>query len=198
MQNIRIKELDFVELTKELPQIPKGTRGTVVFVYPGGDEVEVEFVDKEGNTISVENVRVEFLKKVRRERKSKNSIKSKVNEVIESLSNDPQLRVKNPEQIEQYLVKHSRIIDVVLKAINSAKKHFPEAQLVFDLYRDPEIRDQYLVLYVRLRKYDKEDFLTRINKAEAEFLDDLVGKKGWIQLTTDFQEPEGGQKINNS
>jgi hypothetical protein len=64
-KNGKIKELDVVELTKELPQMPQGTQGTVVFVYPGGAEVEVEFVDQEGNTRSVEKVSVEFLRKVK-------------------------------------------------------------------------------------------------------------------------------------
>jgi hypothetical protein len=67
---MNLKELDVVELVKELPQIPEGTQGTVVLVYPGGGEVEVEFFDQEGNTIGVERVSVELLRKVRRMKKS--------------------------------------------------------------------------------------------------------------------------------
>jgi hypothetical protein len=68
---MKLKELDVVELTKELATVPKGTRGTVVLVYPGGRRVEVEFVDQAGETIGVESVPTDFLKKVPREAKKK-------------------------------------------------------------------------------------------------------------------------------
>jgi len=66
-----LKELDIVKLTRELATIPKGTQGTVVLVYPGGKQVEVEFVDQAGETIGVESVPARFLKKVPRETKKK-------------------------------------------------------------------------------------------------------------------------------
>ncbi len=61
---MKLKELDVVELTRELANVPKGTQGTVVLVYPGGRQVEVEFFDQEGNTLGVERVPVHLLKKV--------------------------------------------------------------------------------------------------------------------------------------
>lgn len=187
---MKLKELDVVELIRELPEIPNGTQGTVVLVYPGGGEVEVEFFDQEGNTIGVERVSVELLRKVRRMKKNnKHSKKAKINELIESLVQDPQVRVKNPDEVKKYLMKFSDIIDLVPKVVEISKKHFPESQLVLALYLDPEIDDQYLVLYVRLNEY-KEDFVERVDEAEAEFLNDLVDKKGNIFLTTDFRKPE--------
>ena len=205
---MKLKELDVVELTKKLPQIPGGTQGTVVFVYSGGDKVEVEFVDKEGNTLGVERVSVEFLRKIKEKRKmkknSKSFVRAKVNELIEHLTQEPQVRIKNTDQVKKYLMKFSDILDLVPKVVHIAKKHFPEAQLVLTLYEDPEIDDQYLVVYVRMKKYDelfmekvreardeyREDLITRIDRAEAEFLGDLVDKKGYIFMTTDFQKPE--------
>jgi hypothetical protein len=68
---MKLKELDVVELTRELTTIPKGTQGTVVLVYPGGKQVEVEFVDQAGETLGVESVPARFLKKVPRENKKK-------------------------------------------------------------------------------------------------------------------------------
>jgi hypothetical protein len=68
---MKLKELEVVELTRELTTIPKGTQGTVVLVYPGGKQVEVEFVDQAGETIGVESVPARFLKKVPRENKKK-------------------------------------------------------------------------------------------------------------------------------
>jgi len=68
---MRLKELDVVELTRELDTVPKGTQGTVVLVYPGGKQVEVEFVDQAGKTIGIESVPTHFLRKMPRETKRK-------------------------------------------------------------------------------------------------------------------------------
>jgi len=99
------------------------------------------------------------------------------------------VRIKNSDEVKKYLMKFSDILEIVPKSVNIAKKHFPEAQLVLTLYEDPEIDDKYLVVYLRMKKYD-EDLIERINRAEAEFWDDLIDKKGEIFLTTDFKEPE--------
>jgi len=100
------------------------------------------------------------------------------------------VRIENPNLIREYLSQFIGLLDVIPKAVNAAKKHFPEAQLVIDVYQDPEIADCYLVLYIRLKHYD-DSVMERLEKAEAEFLSHLVSKRGWIQLTTDFREPEG-------
>jgi hypothetical protein len=100
------------------------------------------------------------------------------------------VRIENPNLIREYLSQFTGLLDVIPKAVNAAKKHFPEAQLVIDVYQDPEIADCYLVLYIRLKHYD-DSVMERLEKAEAEFLCHLVSKRGWIQLTTDFREPEG-------
>jgi len=104
------------------------------------------------------------------------------------------VRIENPNLIREYLSQFIGLLDVIPKAVNAAKKHFPEAQLVIDVYRDPEIADCYLVLYIRLKYYD-DSVMERLEKAEAEFLSHLVSKRGWIQLTTDFREPEGDDAL---
>jgi len=136
-------------------------------------------------------------------KKDKSEIKAKVDELMERLAQEPQVRVKNTKLVKRYLYKFNEIIDVVPEAVNAAKKHFPEAQFVLDLYEDPEIDDRYLILYVRLWSYDESvmervriargelrSFIDRLNEAEKEFLHHLVDKRGWIQITTDFQKPE--------
>ena len=104
------------------------------------------------------------------------------------------VRIENPNLIREYLSQFIGLLDVIPKAVNAAKKHFPEAQLVIDVYQDPEIADCYLVLYIRLKYYD-DSVMERLEKAEAEFLTHLVSKRGWIQLTTDFREPEGDDAL---
>jgi len=99
-----------------------------------------------------------------------------------------EVSLKNLDKIREYLLQFPDIIDLIPRAIAAVKKHFPEAQLVMDLYADPEIKDCYLVLYIRLNEYD-DSFIDRLEEAEAEFLDDLGGKEGWFQLSTDFRRP---------
>ncbi len=87
------------------------------------------------------------------------------------------------------------LIGVIPQAVQAVKKHLPEAQLILKVYRDPEVEDRYLVLYVRLPRYD-EKVLERIEAAETEFIDRLADVKGWLQVTTDFGEPES--RIGNA
>jgi len=104
------------------------------------------------------------------------------------------VRIENPNLIREYLSQFTGLLDVIPKAVNAAKKHFPEAQLVIDVYQDPEIADCYLVLYIRLKHYD-DSVIERLEKAETKFLNHLVNKRGWIQLTTDFRESEGDHAL---
>jgi hypothetical protein len=115
-----------------------------------------------------------------------------IEELMEWLAR--KVRIENPNPIREYLSQFTGLLDVIPKAVNAAKKHFPEAQLVIDVYQDPEIADCYLVLYIRLKYYD-DSVIERLEKAEAEFLSHLVSKRGWIQLTTDFREPEGDDAL---
>ncbi len=115
------------------------------------------------------------------------SILVEIEQLLRSLSQYVHLR--RPHEIREYLVQFPNLMDVIPAAVDAAYRHFPEAQLIMDVYRDPEIEDRYLILYVRLNQYD-ESIVERLEKAEAEFLNQLVDKEGWLQLTTDFQEPE--------
>ena len=98
------------------------------------------------------------------------------------------VRLENPHRIREYLLRFPELLDVIPRAVNAAKRHFPEAQIVMEVYQDPEIADRYLVLYIRLKHYD-DSVINRLQKAESEYLDQLVNRAGWIQLTTDFREP---------
>jgi hypothetical protein len=123
-------------------------------------------------------------------RRKKNKTASLVEQIDEELLKvlDQKVQLKNLDKIRDYLLQFPDVMDVIRKAINAAQKHFSEAQLIMDLYEDPEIEDYYLVLYVRLKNYD-DSFVDRLKEAQAEFISDLVNKEGWVQLTTDFRTP---------
>ncbi len=93
------------------------------------------------------------------------------------------------EEIREYLLKFPDLIKVIPLAVNAALVHLPEAQLFLEVYKDPEIEDQYLMLYVRMQNYD-ESFIERIEAAESEYIDLLTGREGWLQMGTDFRQQE--------
>ena len=97
-------------------------------------------------------------------------------------------QIARESRIREYLSLFPDIADVASYAVEAARRRFPHAQLVLDVYQDPEIDDEYLVLYVRMPHYD-DSVMERIATAEAEYLDMLADKSGWIQLTTDFRTP---------
>ncbi len=97
-----------------------------------------------------------------------------------------QVQLEDPDSIREYLLQFTDLLDLIPRAVWVVRKHFPEAHVVMTVYQDPEIEDRYLVLYIRLRQYD-DSFLDRLEKAERDFLPLLTNKRGWIQLSTDFE-----------
>jgi hypothetical protein len=116
------------------------------------------------------------------------------NYYIEKLINELEnkVEIKEPQHIRHYLSRFIDLIDLLPIAVSIAKKHFPESSIVLDVYVDPEINDSYIVLYIRLSQY-KDSFIDKLAIAESELLPLLVGKEGWIQMSTDF-EPVGNNK----
>ncbi len=106
-----------------------------------------------------------------------------IDKLIEELSN--QVEVNNPKFIKHYLLRFRDLMKLLPLAISIAKKHFPEAKIVIDVYADPEVEDSYIILYIRHREYN-DTFIERLEAAESELLPLLTNKKGWLQLTTDF------------
>jgi len=95
------------------------------------------------------------------------------------------IEINNINTIIDYLIEFPDIIDIISKIITSVRKHISNAKIILDFYIDPEIDDNHPIVYVWVKKYDDE-FMKLLEKAEKEFIKDLVDKKGWILLTTDF------------
>ncbi len=120
--------------------------------------------------------------------KTQNSFELQIQQVLKEFS-ERGVFLKHIDNIREYLLRFPDIIDILLPAVDALIKYFPNAQLILDVYKDPEIEDSYLIIYVRLERY-YESFIEQLEKAESEFLDLLVDKEGWIQVTTDFRVPE--------
>ena len=56
------------------------------------------------------------------------------------------------------------------------------------VYRDPEIDDRYLTLYVHLGAYD-DMTISRMDRVTEDFDEALCRASGYLLLTTDFRPP---------
>ncbi len=99
------------------------------------------------------------------------------------------VRIPKWSEVYDYLLRFPNLIDVVRRATKAALKHLSEAQLYLELYHNPEIEDEHLVLYARFPEYE-EDVMERIHQAQKEYRYLLRGKSGYLILTTDFRHPE--------
>ncbi len=72
-----------------------------------------------------------------------------------------------------------------------ARKHFrPDVELSLEVYRDPEIDDEYLTLYVRQSEYDLT-IMDRIDEVREQLAALLNHVSGSLLITTDFCPPRG-------
>ena len=100
-----------------------------------------------------------------------------------------QVKIPEPAGVRDYLLSNSDIIDLLPPACRMAREQFGVgAELSLELYRDPEIEDEYLTLYVRQRRYD-ENMLGKIEELCKAYETVLSSRTGWFILTTDFRPP---------
>jgi len=100
-----------------------------------------------------------------------------------------QIVVPNPEEVRDYLGRYPDIIELVMFACEETRSHFIlPTQLSLELYRDPEIGDEYLTLYVRQKEYD-ESIMDVIEEIWSTYDDELSTKQGDFFVTTDFDFP---------
>lgn len=99
--------------------------------------------------------------------------------------------VPNPAEVLEYLTRCPDTIPALPDYMKAASGVAPEgAQLSLELYRDPEIQDEHLVLYIRQSQY-QDDLMDRIDAARESLARELKGDfSGWIHITTDFRHPQ--------
>jgi len=110
---------------------------------------------------------------------------SDVKDVLEVLK---AMHVMIPEtsEVSEYILAHPDLSCLIPAICCKLIKMFPEdSKLFLEIYRDPEIHDEYLTLYVRKNVYE-EQILDCIDEAMAEFERALGSASGWLLVTTDF------------
>jgi hypothetical protein len=97
--------------------------------------------------------------------------------------------VSDRQGVNQYLKAHPLLGRRVNDLCELARQAFGcDAELALNVYRDPEIDDQYLTLYVRLEEY-KPDVVDRIESMRQGHGESQKGTNGHILVTTDFRRP---------
>jgi hypothetical protein len=91
--------------------------------------------------------------------------------------------------LEAYLVEYPDLASILGDVCEKVRAAFGSAtELSLELYRDPEIDDRYLTLYLRQESYSS-DFIDRIDAVCAEFHSRLETAEGYFLVTTDFRRP---------
>lgn len=115
-------------------------------------------------------------------------ITPEVNDLLEVLK---AMHVIIPEssEVREYLLAHLDLSCMIPMICSKLIKAFSEdAKLSLEIYRDPEIHDEYLTLYVRKNEYENM-ILDRIDEVMSEFDPALGSASGWLLVTTDFLLP---------
>jgi len=113
-------------------------------------------------------------------------------EVKDILENLKAMHVMIPEssEVSEYLLAHLDLSCLIPMICSKLIKTFSEdAKLFLEIYRDPEIHDEYLTLYIRKNEYE-EMILDRIDETMSEFEPALGSASGWLLVTTDFLLPK--------
>lgn len=98
--------------------------------------------------------------------------------------------IPKTSEVSEYLLAHLDLSCMIPMICSRLIKAFSEdAKLSLEIYRDPEIHDEYLTLYIRKNEYE-EMILDRIDEVMSEFEPALASASGWLLVTTDFCLPK--------
>ena len=105
------------------------------------------------------------------------------------------VRAERPEEVAAYLQVHPQLARLIPDVCERARKEFGVgAELVLKIYRDPEIEDRYLTLYVRLPAYDGS-ITARLDRVTEPFDEALCNVSGHFLVTTDFRAAGTGHGV---
>ena len=97
------------------------------------------------------------------------------------------IAVPEPRAVNAYLRQHPDLAQLVPALCAKARREFGNPTVLsLELYRDPEIDDSYLTLYVRQENYTP-DLLDRIHEVSAVNEMALAKTSGHFLITTDFR-----------
>jgi len=99
------------------------------------------------------------------------------------------VQIPKRNEVALYLGEHRQLGRLLPEVCAKVRKAIgPNAELSLEVYRDPEIDDRYLTLYVRQTNYD-DSTMDRIETIGSQFNSRLEKVTGYLLLTTDFHRP---------
>jgi len=139
-----------------------------------------------GNLYLVESIGVflrDYLLKTR-----SSDITAGIEKLLMLLVNDG-IIVQNPDEIRDYLLQYYDMINVILPICDRVSDKFQTtAEILFTIYKDNEINDKYIIIFIRQNNYS-EDTMNDIDQISEDCRIFLHGKSGWLLITTDFKPP---------
>lgn len=100
------------------------------------------------------------------------------------------IKIKQPTEIRRFLLSYPDLTSFLPDICYATIMEFAaDAQVSLEIYRDYEIDESSLNLYIRQHKYDNA-ILDRIDKLLLPFEEILSKSNGWINITTDFNSPK--------
>ena len=106
------------------------------------------------------------------------------------LSESKRIMIAQPAEVRDYLLRYPDVTDLLLPDCEAILYRFTQqAKLSLEVYHDHEIEDEYLTLFVRQQNCD-ENVMKEIKEIRAGYERMLIGKTGWLFVTTDFRPPK--------
>ena len=100
------------------------------------------------------------------------------------------ISVPRPGEVRSYLTRHSDVIELAEQVCACAAAEFAgSAALSLEVYADPEIDDQYLMLYVQQQHCGQATW-DKIERIRESYELDLADLSGWFHVTADFRNSE--------
>jgi len=100
------------------------------------------------------------------------------------------ITILKPMPVQDYLQAHPDMISPVSSISATVRKHFPlSIPINLELYVDPEIRDEYLTLYVCPPSY-QEGLMETIEALSEQSWHSLKNAPGHFLITTEYRPSE--------
>jgi hypothetical protein len=96
------------------------------------------------------------------------------------------IHVEAADRVAAYLQKHLSLASALSEIMRVIAQQLPDAALSLAHYVDPEIEDEFLIVYARFAEYDKT-VQERIRKVRDAYRHLLPTEGGWLLLTTDYR-----------
>jgi hypothetical protein len=115
---------------------------------------------------------------------------SSVSEVLRFLQKELRVEISGYGEVIDYLLEFPDMLNLLPEMGYAIREKFPDAKLVLEIYKDPEIEYEDLVFYIRYPSYDDE-LIRRLSEGIWEicekFSDKMKDKEGFIAINTDFE-----------